>query len=278
MINVTDAKDCKRYKKTFSNVHNIKFEELESAKKNSCIVVEDIIQMTKKDEGTLRQAINYQMHHKSQKIICATHSIFKTNLFSILLFFHFIIVTSASANVPTLRNLFRYFKIDPIQESEWIEKFKKLGNGQQGVYFYFNCSNMTFHVSNEMLFKKTELIGTLGEVASTSTGIDESRMTNLHKHFSQIVSHHPMKNEATSVFTILIRCLKEEVMRDKDLTVIFMDKKTGCRKLISVVDYIFTLLSEKSIVSPSIGALHNFIKTICHIPKTLVRNKYMREN
>ena len=69
MINVTDAKDCKRYKKTFSNVHNIKFEELESAKKNSCIVVEDIIQMTKKDEGTLRQAINYQMHHKSQKII-----------------------------------------------------------------------------------------------------------------------------------------------------------------------------------------------------------------
>ena len=234
--------------------------------------------MTKKAEATLRQAINFQMHHKSQKIICATHSIFKTNLFSILMFFHYIIITSAAANVPTLRNLFKYFKVEPNQENDWINKFKKFGNGQQGVYFYFHCSEMTFNVSYEMLFKKIKCLGTLGDMsteAESDISID-SRLLTLQKHFNQIVYNNPLKNEATSIFSILIKCLDKNFVRDQDLTVIFIDKKTGRKKLISIVDYIFTLLSEKSPRSLPISTLHKFIKSICHIPQTLIRNKYMR--
>ena len=277
MVNV-DSKDYKQYKKTFPNVENIEFENLESTKRKSCIVVEDIIHMTKKSEATLRQAINFQMHHKSQKIICATHSIFKTNLFSILMFFHYIIITSAAANVPTLRNLFKYFKVEPNQENDWINKFKKFGNGQQGVYFYFHCSEMTFNVSYKMLFRKIKCLGTLGDMsteADSDISID-SRLLTLQKHFNQIVYNNPLKNEATSIFSILIKCLDKNVVRDQDLTVIFIDKKTGRKKLISIVDYIFTLLSEKAPSSLPISTLHKFIKSICHIPQTLIRNKFMR--
>jgi hypothetical protein len=273
LVNV-DAKDCKKYKKHFPHVQKIEFEQLEKTKKKSCIVVEDIIHMTKKAESTLRHAINFQMHHKSQKIICATHSIFKTNLFSILMFFHYIIITSAAANVPTLRNLFKYFKVEPTQENDWIEKFKKLGNGQKGVYFYFHCSDMTFNVSSEMLFKKITCLGKLGDISAiNSVTLSEPRITHLQKHFNQIVHNNPLKNEATSLFTIIISCLDKAIVRDQDLTVIFVDTKTGRKKLISIVDYIFTLVSEKSVVTIPISTMHNFIKSICHIPKTLIRNK-----
>ena len=282
LINV-DSKDFKMYKKTFPDAEKIEFEKLENAKRKSCIVVEDIIHMTKKDEKTLRQAINFQTHHKSQKIICATHSIFKTNLFSILMFFHYIIITSAAANVPSLRNLFKYFKVDINQENEWIEKFKKFGQGQHGVYFYFHCSEMTFNVSFKMLFKKTKCLGTLGDEnsitsssSSSSSPTLDSRQQTLQKRFNQIVTNHPLQNEANSIFSILICCLDKAVVRDKDLTVIFLDKKTGKKKLISLVDYIFILLSEKTIVPLPISTLHKFIKTICHIPQTFIRNKYMR--
>jgi len=272
LVNV-ESSDVKMYKKSFDNVESIEFDALENTKRKSCIVVEDIIHMTKKNEATLRQAINFQMHHKLQKIICVTHSIYKTNLFSILMFFHYIIITSAAANVPALRNLFKYFKVELNQENDWIEKFKKLGNGQEGVYFYFHCSEMTFNVSRKMLFKKIECLGTLGDVITSSQSTNESRVLNLQKHFGQIVTNNPLKNEATSLFSIIINCLDENIVRDQDLTVIFIDKKTGSKKLISIVDYIFSLLSEKAVKSLPILTLHKFVKKNCHIPTTLIRNK-----
>jgi hypothetical protein len=266
------------YKKNFENVESIDFDSLENTKRKSCIVVEDIIHMTKKNEATLRQAINFQMHHKLQKIICVTHSIYKTNLFSILMFFHYIIITSAAANVPALRNLFKYFKVELNQENDWIEKFKKLGNGQEGVYFYFHCSEMTFNISHKMLFKKIKCLGILGDLVepaptATTSPINDSRILNLQKIFGQIVSNSPLKNEATSIFSIIINCLDKTIVRDQDLTVIFFDKKNGSKKLISIVDYIFSLLSEKSVKSLPILTLHKFVKKNCHIPTTLIRNK-----
>ncbi len=273
-----DSKDVKKYRKTFEQVESIEFDSLENTKRKSFIVVEDIIHMTKKNESILRHAINFQMHHKLQKIVCVTHSIYKTNLFSILMFFHYIIITSAAANVPALRNLFKYFKVELNQENEWIEQFKKIGNGQEGIYFYFHCSEMTFNVSYKMLFKKIKCIGVLGEIVSssdstTTTTTNDSRIVNLQKHFGQIVSNNPLKNEATSLFSIIINCLDKNVVRDQDLTVIFVDKKSGNKILISIVDYIFSLLSAKSVKSVPILTLHKFIKKHCHIPVTLIRNK-----
>jgi hypothetical protein len=275
LINV-DGKDTSVYKKNFPDVHSIEFEDLENTKKKSCIVVEDIIHMSKKDESKLRTAINYQMHHRSQKIICATHSIFKTNLFSILLFFHYIIITSAAANVPTLRNLFRYFKIDPKQEQIWIEKFKHLGNGKHGIYFYFNCSKMTFNISKKMLFRHNTCLGTLGETDDALNIVNSiapsTRLLNLESKFSLIVSNTSFKNEANSIFSIIINCLPTHALREADLTVIFLDKKSEQKKLISLVDYIFILLSSKTKISAPLLTLHKYVKSICNIPKSLIRN------
>jgi len=119
LINV-DAKDSAKYKKSFPKVKNITFNQLEKAEKKSCIVGEDIIHITKRDVQQLRTAINYQAHHKTQKIICASHAIYKTQFYSLLGFFNFIIFTSSIANVPTLRNVFNYFKVSKREIKKWI--------------------------------------------------------------------------------------------------------------------------------------------------------------
>jgi len=138
LINV-DAKDSAKYKKDFPKLKSINFSQLETAEKKSCIVVEDIIHITKRDEQQLRTGINYQAHHKTQKFICASHAIYKTQVYSLLGFFNFIIFTSSIANVPTLRNVFNYFKVSKSEIEKWIEIFKSVGNGKLDVYFYFDC-------------------------------------------------------------------------------------------------------------------------------------------
>ena len=101
-------------------LNSIDFKELEDAVKKSCVIVEDIIHISIKDEEKLRYAINYQAHHKTQKIICASHAIFKTKIFSLLGYFNFIIFTSAIANIPTLRNILNYFKVEKSEINRWL--------------------------------------------------------------------------------------------------------------------------------------------------------------
>ncbi len=55
LINV-DAKDSAKYKKDFPKLKSINFSQLETAEKKSCIVVEDIIHITKRDEQQLSWA------------------------------------------------------------------------------------------------------------------------------------------------------------------------------------------------------------------------------
>ena len=67
LLNVGSAEEA-TYKKLFSRVHRLdSFEELSETGKNSMVLVEDIINMTKTDEKVLRRGLNYDAHHKTQK-------------------------------------------------------------------------------------------------------------------------------------------------------------------------------------------------------------------
>jgi hypothetical protein len=268
LINV-DAKDTANYKKSFKQLKNINFEQLEFASKKSCIVVEDIIHITKKDEQQLRTAINYQAHHKTQKIICASHAIYKTQIFSLLGFFNFIIFTSSVANVPTLRNIFNYFKLEKSQILNWINLYKSIGNGKHGTYFFFDCEKMSFGYSKESLFKRKKIIGTVDDGRE---GNSPERSSNLEKIFNKFVENLPEKNEATSVFSIISNCVNPTYIRKQDLSITFMTT-SGEKKAISLVDYIVSLLTPNAIVRPPLIVVHRFVRKFCNIPVCFVKNK-----
>jgi hypothetical protein len=273
LINV-DGKDTADYKKKFPQLISTNFENIDKVAKKSCIVVEDIIHITKKDEQQLRTAINYQAHHKTQKIICASHAIYKTQIFSLLGFFNYIIFTSSIANVPTLRNVFNYFKVEKSQIELWINLYKQTGNGKLGIYFYFDCEKMAFGYSKKTLFKFKKILGVVGGGGGTESksSTENQASAELQTIFNKFVDNLPQKNEAISVFSIISNCLDTKYIRSQDLTITFMSK-TGEKKHISLVDYIVTLLSPEIIVRPPLIAIHRFVGKFCNIPVIFIKNK-----
>lgn len=276
LLNV-DRKDTSVYKKYYPYVKSINFQDLSTTEKKSCVVVEDIIHISKKDEIKLRNAINYQAHHKIQKIICASHAIYKNQIFSLLAFFNFVIFTSAVSNVPTIRNVFNYFKVESEQINKWMGEYKKLGMGRHGVYFYFDCEKMTFNVSFTMLFKKVKLIGILGdEFSNSKPESEDGNIKLMQATFEKFVGNLAVKNEASSVFSIIINCINQKFIRPHDLTIIFSNinsKHKKSLKLISLVDYIIFLLSPAEEISAPLLAVHRFVQSFCYIPKMFMRNE-----
>jgi hypothetical protein len=267
LVNV-DGKDTAEYKKFHPDLKSSSFDELKSVEKKSCIIVEDIIHITKKDEQKLRVAINYQAHHKTQKIICASHAIYKTQIFSLLGFFNFIIFTSAVANIPTIRNVLNFFKVEKGVIDRWLQFYSDEGKGQLGIYFFFDCEKMTFNISKQMLFKRTT------KISENLFSQGCSTIGELQTIFSKFVENLPEKNEANSIFSILANCVPNHFISKHDLTVSFRNNRKKREKIVvSIVDYIISILSVDAIVRPPLIALHRFVRTFCKIPSIFIRNK-----
>jgi hypothetical protein len=271
LINV-DGKDTSEYKKMIPKLHSIEFEDLDCVSKKSCVIVEDIIHITKKDEQKLRVAINYQAHHKTQKIICASHSIYKTQIYSLLSYFHFIIFTSAIANIPTLRNILNYFKVEKTEIDNWLNFFTDFGGGKKGVYFYFDCEKITFNVSKKMLFEMTHSLSDSVTSPQDQSGSPTAKAKALQSVFLKFVENIPEKNEAIAIFSVISNCVPSSLIREQDLTISFRGKMKE-KKLISVVDYVISILSPKLIVSPPLIVMHRFVNAYCKIPRVFIRNK-----
>ena len=254
-------------------VNSTVFADLDCAAKKSCIIVEDIIHITKKEEQKLRIAINYQAHHKTQKIICASHSIYKTQIFSLLGFFNFIIFTSAIANIPTLRNILNFFKIEKPEIERLLGLYTELGQGKKGIYFYFDFEKMTFNISKKMLFRLCKSLGdpegNIAERRATNSGANAK---NLQTIFLKFVENFCEKNEAVAIFSVISNCVPNSLIREEDLTITFREKQKK-KKMISIVDYVISILSPKLIVSPPLIVMHRFIQKYCIIPRVFIRNK-----
>lgn len=277
-INV-GAEELSGYKKSYPESQSIGFGGLDKTAKHSGIVIEDIIHMEKKDEKHMRTALNFGAHHKRQKIFSISHGIHKTSLWSMLSFFHFIIFTSATSNVPVLRYTLNYFKIDKNVVDDWILQFKLLGGGKKDFYFYFSCSEIKFYFTKNILDPESgQLIGSLGENSGGSSDDKPADLElvrkNLQNKFEKYLEGHQFKAQASAIFSIIVNCLELTLIREHDLTVCFASLEGEKNKRLSLVDYISFLLSPE--IKPSSGLifLHEYIKKYCLIPNIFVKNNY----
>ena len=284
LVNV-GAAETVIYRELFTEVAVMQeFEQISKTEPHSLILVEDIINMTKNDEKVLRRGLNYDAHHKSQNFFCVSHSIYKTSIWSMLSFFHFIIFTSAVSNIPVIRFTLNYFKIEKAQLNFWLDKFKVLGRGgQKGIYFYFDCVKMTFNVSEDTNFKKLKKIGTAG-IAETENPEKNSLAkenpassppASLQQKFDLFIEGFSHQTQASAIFSILVGCIKPALIRTSDLSFAF---KTGKQQnqlevRLSVVDYITTLLTPKMPASQPLKAFHNYVQKRCNIPQIFILNK-----
>ena len=273
------------YKKILGSgkINSIAFEQLKGTKSNSLVIVEDIIHLSTSDAKNLRTSLNYDAHHKNQKNFCVTHSMYKTSIWSMLSFFHFIIFSSASSNIPVIRICLKiYFKVEKSIIENWIYQFKILGKEQKDAYFYFDCSSMKFYFSKNLLDPSCARI--LSDNSKVSTSLNskseenekeellELRKRTLEIKFEKFCEGHPFKLQATAVFSILINCLNLELIRNHDLTIKFKTKK-NTEKRISLVDYISALLdSTNKKTHQDLLVLHKYVTNFCNIPSIFILN------
>lgn len=305
LINVR-GDEVQHYTKIHKKHFCITFGSLKSIKKNSMIVIEDIITMNKAEEDQLRHTINYTAHHKLAKLFCVTHTIYKTGVFSMMPLFHSIIFTSSASNTPIIRSVFGFFKIDKDKASAWLASFKAWSKhlNSQKAYFYFDCTSMSFCVSTNMLLPGTsKILGSLHsndtdgddchESMTKSVPLDQNSLKNLSfskaaKHqtnenmkqkFAAFFQNHPFQGQALAIFCTILEKFSSSKINPIDLTICFKTKRGGGkRRHLSTVDYIAELLAPGGTAREENLVLHNYISKVCVIPRSCIRNTAFLKN
>jgi len=277
LVNVSQ-KDEEWYKGKTSKLKSITFSKLDHADNNSLIIVEDIISMNKKEEIHLRKALNYNAHHKQQKIICVSHMVWKTSMYSMLTYFHYIFFTSRLQNIQNVRITLNFFKIETILNC--IANFVKFGEqGKLGLFFFFNTAKMSFNFITDI--EKTIFKDITYEIKETKNdetkagekNIEKSqKIQNLQIRFDKFVFGLDQSNAASSIFSIIANCVNINMIREHDLTIIF---KTKTNKIvrISLVDYAITMLAPTANVNYKLIVLHNYLAKFCYIPNIFLQNE-----
>ena len=270
------------------------FTQLSTTRPNSTIIFEDIIYLPPANEKILRQCLNFDAHHKAQKVFCVTHSVQKTAVWSLLPFFHYLIFSSSPSNKPVIRTCLKtVFKIDAAIVENWLVQFLTLTKTNQeskNCYFYFDTSLMKFYftsdllnsISNSRQLSDTSTIpdrstGRADAVAAQEKEKNELQKKILESKFDKFTETHLLRAQAAAVFSILINCLNLSLVRDHDLTISFQSNLVHKTKRISLVDYILCLLDAAGKPpSQDLLVLHNYLKTFCNIPSIFVSNPHFK--
>lgn len=255
------------YSNTFSNIQNIDFEQLNNVPKNSIIIIEDVISLTPSQSKALREAINFNAHHKRQRIYLITHHVFKTSVYQLIPYFNYIIFTGSSSNLPVLKLVFNYFKLDKDQTNKWCDFF--ITKSHEFMYFIFCSENQSFVRAdslNHFLRKTFKNIDGITNPAQISKD-------DLIIRFESFVKEHKYKQQAVTIFSILINSLSN--LKNINVTDLTLNTQTNQGKKISLslVDYIMSLLDKRSIVNKYTLFLHKYFKNLCSIPKMFIINK-----
>ena len=273
-----------------NKLSTVSFEKLKNTIRRSVVVFEDLITVSKNDEKHLRACLNFDAHHKIQKVICISHAVYKTSLFSLLSFFHYIIFTSATQNAPIIRICLKiYFKLEESLVQNWLNQFLQLGKNRENVFFYFDCATVKFYYTTNIFNSKNcrvispeEKNFTLSANESLNGGVEieqqEAKKKFLENKFEKIIEGHICKPQAVAIFSILVNCLDLNLIRDHDLTISFQYRHAstgGKPKQISLIDYILSLLdgSNKK-PSEALLVLHNYIQNYCTIPSLFILNSH----
>lgn len=258
------------------------FDGAKKAVRNSTVFVEDVINLEKKEEIKLRTLLNYDGHHKSLKIFCVAHTINKNGIFGMLSLFHYLIFTSTPSNIPVLRKCLSYFKIEEEEVKKWIEQFRLFGGKNRSHYFFFNCNQMKLYFTRNIF--KPESYQLIGNGGSEENEVEEEMseeetrkilIKKLEMKFEKLIEGESSKTQAVSLFDMIINCINVKQVSEADLSLSFLsslDNPNSRSKKISLVDYIMTLLSPGKSVNRDIQVVHNYIRSLCVIPKIFIKN------
>lgn len=262
------------YSSIYPNLINVEYEQMDTIPRKSIIIIEDVISMTPFQANTLRQAVNYNAHHKKQKIYVITHHVYKTSIYQLIPYFNYIVFTASHSNIPLVKIILRYFHLS----KDEIEKTTSLIHPVRNtpfVYFVFTVDSHRFFKADSI---KQLLLGELKDTHGDSVTNTANVNTNITKdellqRFETFVFSNENKQQAATVFSILVNALPNyQNINITDLT-LRCQTKTGQQINISLVDYVMSLLTSSVKITKYDLFVHNYFKKLCKLPTMFIVNK-----
>lgn len=253
-----------------------KIDELKNVPLHSVLILEDLINLQKKDLEVLRELLNYDTHHKKLYIFLIAHHIFKTKLYSLLPSFNIIVFTNNASNLIIVKHSLLQFSFENEKILRIISQFKKLCKEKKFGYFVFNTKKHNLLFFQQLNSTPLAVFLNTDDSECHKTGNNSTNDTgnsnNLDLRFSNIAQNFKNSIGAKSLFSIIVKSIPSRHLREIDFTFEFQ-YSNGKKGRVSIVDFIATMLleTEKTPTSEMIF-FNEYLKSKCCIPSVLVKN------
>lgn len=259
-------------------------ERVSSLPKKSFLIVEDIIDLGRKNEVHMRTTLNVNLHHKEQKLFAATHSNIKTNLWSNIQYFDHVIFPAEKANHVNFKSIISIFRLGKEPTEKFSEAFLAHCGRKPKAYVILDVKSMKIYVGSslkEMVDDSRDCYKLVGDLDGESkqehdapVDILEAGRESVNSEFDKLIKGYKYRAAASAVYSLLEKCVLKHFTLTPDLVVHIGggDKKRGKIK-ISIVDYIQFLVDPDSGVPPwKYVTFHKFVCEKCHVPKLMIQN------
>jgi len=315
LVNVR-ADEVTAYKKAHKNTVATEASCLSEAIANfipgGYVVIEDIIDLAKKEERTLRKLLNFDAHHNGLRVVCVAHLLYRTSLLSLVSLFNFVTFTLNNAGRALIKQAATFsFYLEPSKSTAWVAGFSKACKkwGEHGGCVYISCMEVKiYHRTNDNVSSQLEGTGeeedeinslprddqlSSSQSNSYSSGAQTKRTkrckpnepregshSQLIERFASCFKGHEQCSTAVSIFSIVANVIANEAsFRSFDLTFSFRQRRTPHTvKRISLVDYIDSLIDARPLspASRDFKVLHRYLSERCKIPLLFVLNPHFR--
>ena len=269
LINCRDSLDYKSFK---NSTIQIGLNELNSIKKGSVVVIEDVINLTERENSSLRDLLNYRCHHLRLTVFCVSHSVHKTNLYGTLSFFDVIWLTRSPANSRTASVLFDYFKLDSNEKTFFTAKIQLAKPDYDSfVVFVSKSYKLCLVVSLTGLLSGDDSASNLVSVGDAASADASQKL--LKAKLNTFLADFSKKDACLAIFEILIHCLSPDDINPVDLTVSLKRKPDKEVIKCSLVDYLTSVVTPGVEAGRPLRKLHEYVSSRCTIPKILIQNR-----
>jgi hypothetical protein len=239
----------------YPSARPISLKRVLKARRNSGVVLEDISRPTEKDLSIIRKLLVYTKRYKNISVFMLTHSVTRSNVYSILPFFDRTIFTRHASNSKAFREYARYLDLEPVEA-------RAVWNG-----FISESPSHSYLVYKDGSFEITYADGT-----SVVTLRERAR-----EKMSKILRAVEPSNRAEfllSLFDFVSGNLSLAFVDMSDLSVVLESSKRG-RLTANLVDFVIQISDPKSPPpTKPVIVLYLFLKTLFSIPAVYVQNSH----
>lgn len=258
---------------TFS--HKIGWYQLEEIS-NCCLVVEDMITLSKENVGVVKHVLNFSAHHNGiSPVYLITHSLVSNGMTEFMPYVNKLLFSACPGALSSVKKSLTYYGFTKKDADALLAEFSR--SHERFAFFEL--------LLPEKVFRKIERWA--GDASASESGVadvvENFKSIRMRESAAKLLALSPDRGRAAAVFELVLPHLPSAALNAEDVSVLMRDKAKRLKRLkgptrsqrISLIDYVQSLLDEKS-AEPSVDlrCFHGFLSERMLIPKIFIKNRH----